>query len=320
MLTAGKSPVPPAAMDAARGGPIKANFDSVYLENDPREYYRVLYGLDYVIPQIAKPVFLAVIAELERLRGRPLRVLDIGCSYGNNAALLQFPLDLDRIAARYRELSAATVGLAELVVLDRAYFRSWPRRSIEFVGLDASRPAIDYARAVGLIHHGIAGDFEFAPLPPEADGILRGIDLVVSTGTVGYVTERTLSRVLEAIGQPAPWVASFVLRMFPYDRIAATLAGAGLRTEKLHGATFVQRRFQSAQECAQVLERLRGLGLDPTGKEAEGLFHAEFFLSRPLSDTAGRPLESIVSLTQGTDRPLGPRFASTPAGTIRLVR
>jgi SAM-dependent methyltransferase len=301
-------------------GVAKANFDSIYEQPDPRAYFRELCGLDYIIPDLAQPVFAAIVSELERLRGRPLRVLDIGCSYGINAALLQFPIDLDRMARRYAELPESLVGPAQLAMLDRSYFRSWPRRTIEVVGLDASEPAINYARTTGVLHAGISGNFENAPLPASAREVLRGIDLVISTGAVGYVTERTMAKVLDAIGQPRPWFASFVLRMFPYDPIAQSLHSAGLVTERLAGATFIQRRFQTEGECSDVLARLEAMGIDTQGKESEGMFHAEFYLSRTPSDAAARPLTEMVSISQGQGHAFGRRFVRRAGEPIRLVR
>ena len=312
------------ATEAASAAPLaataKANFNTIYEQPDPRAYFRELYGLDYIIPELARPVFLALVGALERQRGRPLRVLDIGCSYGINAALLQFPIDLDRLARRYAELPESIVGPAQLAMLDRNYFRSWPRRAIEVIGLDASGPAVTFARTTGVLHDGIIGDFERDVLPPKAIETLRGIDLVISTGAVGYVTERTFAKVLNAIGAPRPWVASFVLRMFPYDRMSDTMESMGLVTEQLSGATFVQRRFESERECRDVLERLRAQEVDPQGKEAEGMLHAGFHLSRPAADIASDPLAGLISLTQGLRHPFGRRYVSRPGEPVRLVR
>ena len=146
---------------------------------------------------------------------------------------------------------------SELIMLDRSYYRSWPRHEIEFIGCDLSKPAVDYARAVGLIKHGLVGNFEVQPLPGTAEEILRGVDLIISTGSIGYVTERTIGRLLAAIGKPAPWIASFVLRMFPYDRIEESLSAAGLVTEKMQGITFVQRRFQRLNSASGILVHIR---------------------------------------------------------------
>lgn len=299
---------------------IKANFDTIYVEPDPREYYRVLFGLDYIIPELARPIFARIIGALEELRGRPIRVLDIGCSYGNNAALAQFPVDIERLASRYTRLQMESVTTEELIELDRHYYRSWPRREIEFIGCDISKPAIDYARRVGVIKDGIVGNYEDEEISVADRKLLKGIDLIISTGAIGYVTERSITRLLDAIGEPAPWVASFVLRMFPYDNIARALGTVGLKSEKLPGVTFVQRRFQSQSEYMHVLDKLEEIGVDPQGKESAGLFHAEFFLSRPSSEAAHYPLEDLATVEKGGGRAFGRRFRRSQDGEILLMR
>jgi hypothetical protein len=135
---------------------------------------------------------------------------------------------------------------------------------------------------------------------------VRQADLIISTGCVGYVGERTFESLIKLFpSETAPWVASFVLRMFPYGKIEDMLANHALATEKLTGATFVQRRFQDTAEAEEALANIRALGLDPTGKEGDGLYHAEFFLSRPQSEVSREPLGEIVSVASGAGRLAG---------------
>jgi hypothetical protein len=91
-----------------------------------------------------------------------------------------------------------------------------------------------------------------------------------------------------------PWIANFVLRMFPFDAIEETLSEWGYTTEKLHGQTFAQRQFASVEEQEQVLEHLVKRGIDPTGKESEGQLLAEFYLSRPAKEAVAVPLDQLV--------------------------
>ncbi|HRN83307.1 MAG TPA: class I SAM-dependent methyltransferase [Hyphomicrobium sp.] len=286
----------------------KACFDSIYSHPDPREYYRVLGGLNYVIPDLAKGIFRNLISALEDLKGRPIKVLDLGCSYGNNAALIRFPLEFARLQQRYMDLQTAEISTRELIALDRHFYASWPKHDVEIVGCDVSQPAVEFARAVGLIDAGVTQNLEQEPLSEASREALRGVDLIISTGAIGYVTERTLSRVLEAIGEPRPWVASFVLRMFPYDSFANLLDRYGHVTEKLNGVTFVQRRFQSEQEFRKVLHQLEVLGIDSRNKESEGLFHSEFYLSRPSGDCTEHRIEDLASVSSGICLPYGRRF------------
>lgn len=296
----------------------KACFDSIYSHSDPREYYRVLGGLNYVIPDLAKGIFRNLIAALEDIKGRPVKVLDVGCSYGNNAALIRFPLDFARLQQRYLDLQNAEISTRELIDLDRHFYRSWPRHDVEIIGCDVSRPALDFARSVGLIDGVVAQNLEEEELSKACRDALRGVDLIISTGAIGYVTERTLARLLEGIGEPRPWVASFVLRMFPYDNFANLLDEHGHVTEKHAGVTFVQRRFQSEQEFRQVLEQLDTLGIDSRNKEAEGLFHSEFYLSRPPADCTDHPIEDLASVSSGICLPYGRRFRLGDDSVVRF--
>lgn len=92
-----------------------------------------------------------------------------------------------------------------------------------------------------------------------------------------------------------PWVASFVLRMFPYDVIEKTLTAAGLKTERLQGHLFSQRCFSTPQEQQHVAEELMRLGLDPSRELTDDRYYAEFFLSRTPDEVSERPLEILLN-------------------------
>lgn len=303
-----------------REDPPKACFDDIYIQDDPREYFRVLYGLDYIIPDLARGIFGNVAAALEDQRGRPIKVLDLGCSYGINAILLRTPLDLARLAHRYSDLAANELSPEECAELDRRYFRAWPRQRMTIVGLDSSAPAISYAKQVGVIDEGLALDLESRPLTPAGREMLRDVDLIISTGCVGYVTERTFAQILEAIEGPMPWVASFVLRMYPYTAIAGELRRNGLVTEKFEGATFTQRRFHSELECLEVLKCLDEIGISTRGKEDEGLLQAEFHLSRSPADIAAIPLKDVANVTTGERHTFGRRYRRVADDELVLQR
>jgi SAM-dependent methyltransferase len=268
----------------------------------------VLYGLDYIIPDLARGIFRSVASVVSERRNRPIKVLDLGCSYGTNAILLRTPIDLARLAQRYADLSAHGLATCELTKLDQKYFRSWPHQPISIVGLDASAPAIAYAVETGALDDGIALDLENDELSPRARELLRDVDLIISTGCIGYVSEHTFSKILDAIEGPMPWIASFVLRMYTYTAIDTELRRRGLATEKLEGTTFVQRRFHSERECWDVLRCLDQAGVSTLDKESEGLLHAEFYLSRSLPDLKAIPLEQVVSVSTGQNHTFGRRY------------
>lgn len=298
----------------------KANFDSIYRESDPRQYFSVLGALDYMIPDIAGPIVNQLLAAKSSLsakakpNGTKLTVLDIGCSYGINAAVHRFPLSFRALRDRYASAEMAALPSDEVARLDRNFYASWPETgSARFIGLDIAGPAVQYALSVGLLDAGIVGDFEScAPGPRDAE-ILQHTDVILSTGCVGYVTERTFRAILNSMERP-PWIVSFVLRMFPYDDIAEELSKRGMVTERLAGATFVQRRFRDVEELTACLTALRRRGIDTTGLESEGCYQAELFLSRPQEEARAAALEDMVTVTSGRNRPVGPRYVQVGSG------
>ena len=84
--------------------------------------------------------------------------------------------------------------------------------------------------------------------------------------------------------------------MFPFDPIQQTLSKFGYVTEKVETQTFLQRRFATQEERRQVLARLDGLGIDADGREAEGWYHAEAFISCPEEDCSSFDLRPLVSM------------------------
>lgn len=281
---------------------IKANFDAIYRQEDPRHYYLALGSLDYVIPEVASPAFLQLASRLSAQKGRPVTILDVGCSYGVLSAVMRHGLTMDQLRERYASPSIRGLTSARLAAFDTHYFAGWPgHEDIRFFGFDISPSAIAYARLVGLIDEGLAADLETSPLSESARAMISKVDMIVSTGAVGYVTEKTFSKLLSAFepGQE-PWVASFVLRAFDYKSFSLCLAERGLLTERFEGATFVQRRFRDLSEYENTIRILDETGIDPAGKEADGLLHAELFVSRPEQETKNAPLNEIVSLSSGS--------------------
>lgn len=294
---------------------FKADFDEIYRRPDPRAYYQVLGGLDYVIPEVARPIFTQLAERLVAARGRPITILDIGCSYGVNAALLRYGLSLRQLQNRYLSHPLRALDAEQVAKYDARYFSGWPPRSdMKIMGLDTSAEAIAYARKAGILADGEARNLETEPLNERLRELIAGVDMVISTGCVGYITDITFQKIMQAAPtREPPWIASFVLRMFEYQKIAQTLARHGLVTEKLAGATFVQRRFQSRAEMQETLKALDALDIDPTGKEAEGLLHAELFVSRPEASTATADLTEIVSLTNGATFEIGNQRRLAPS-------
>jgi SAM-dependent methyltransferase len=263
----------------------KASLDHLYVQEDPRAYFGALRELDYCIPQLAKQYFAKLAQDFREARrlgeGERATVVDVGCSYGVNAALATCDATIDELYERYAGPEVAGLSRDELLTRDRAFVRS--RTDLDaprFVGLDASAPALAYAREAGLLAATVHADLEADGPTAGQRAVLGAADLVISTGCLGYVTERTIRRVAESAAGPLPWMAHFVLRMFPYAPVAESLAELGYETSHVEGV-FKQRRFVSDEERALVLDSLADVGVDPTGLESDGWLYARLHISLP---------------------------------------
>lgn len=274
----------------------KVTLDHIYTQSDPRAYFSALRAFDYQIPGLAKPYFGTLIEDYRSTRRvSTAQVLDIGSSYGINAALLRCDLTITDLYERYCD--AGSLGHAALVARDRELVRTRAGGpQARFVGLDIAQPALSYACETGFLDAAVHADLErSAPTPSQLEA-LANTDLVISTGSLGYVGANTLAQVVTA-SRRAPWMAHFVLRMFPFDAIEESLSGFGYDTVRLDGV-FKQRRFISAEEQSRVLDTLSGVGVDPTGLESDGWLYAELHVSSPRDGTAPRFLENLQRTNQ----------------------
>lgn len=275
----------------------KSNLDHIYTQTDPRPYFSTLKPLHYIIPEQAKSIFEALCETVAADRPEEeITVVDVGCSYGINGALLKYDISMDDLYRRYGSHEADDLSRAELLSHDREMLDHCPRNeNLNLIGLDTSEEAVHYAMEAGYLDQGIVANLEQGELGPGEAEIIQHADMIISTGCVGYVTENTFSSLLKPFKtDPLPWVASFVLRMFPYDSIIHELAEKGLLTEKLLEHEFVQRDFESDEEKSHVIQRLKAIEIDPAGKEAEGKYYADFFLSRPEDEIKENPLSDIL--------------------------
>jgi SAM-dependent methyltransferase len=290
--------------DFSKINEAKMDFTDLYTSNDPRNYFKYLGQLDYIIPHLAQPIFSQLIRARQEVQDEPVTVLDVGCSYAINGALMKYAVDYEALRQRYTSPPLQGLSSDEKLSLDRNFYRAWPKHpDVKVIGLDVSTSAVRYAEASGILDRGLAIDLESRDPTPEEAAILADVDVIVSTGCVGYVTAKTFQRIAKVARKGrAAWAANFVLRMFPFDNIATTLAGQGLVTERYEGATFVQRRFANREEMESTIKAVEGRGLDTDGYETEGLYHSNLFVSRPAEEIARRPIQELVTVISGANK------------------
>ncbi|KUL23309.1 hypothetical protein ADL12_40305 [Streptomyces regalis] len=272
------------------------SFDEIYDQPDPRDFFRVLGRWNYQTPQHAQGVFRRMAAARARTAhtAGPVTVLDICCSYGINAALLNHNLTLEDLYAHYASPQAAALTTAELIEWDRAYYAAHRRpEAARVIGLDIAANAIDYALAVGLLDEGFAENLEVAPPTAALRRAAQPTRLITITGGASFLSPRTFQPLLAAAHRQV-WVVAFVLRTGSYQPIAEGLTPHGLITEKAAAPTYPQRRFTSAHEQRHAVHAVIAAGEDPRGKETDGYFHTAVHLSRPTKDTTAFPLDTLL--------------------------
>jgi len=264
-----------------------------------------LWRVDYVAPRNGHLLFPALIQAKKRDGGgssEETTVVDLACSYGVNGVLLKYDVTLNDLFERYRSEELAALSSEELAVADAEFFGSRKREAApRVVGIDVAENAIRYALRAGLVDAGFAQNLEEDEPTDDLAKAVSGGDLLTVTGGIGYAWESTFNRLLGRMTKEGelPWVATFPLRMVDYGPIVEVLSRHGLVTEKLEGHTFVQRRFESAEEREYVLGELEGMGIDPEGRESAGYYHSEFYLSRPREEAAEVPIDALLGASLG---------------------
>ncbi|UVK48577.1 hypothetical protein BPNPMPFG_007982 (plasmid) [Mesorhizobium sp. AR07] len=259
----------------------KHDFTASYNGRWPHAYFRACLAVDYMLPDRAKPIFERIFADYRRIRNKTkLKIIDVGCSYGVNAALLRTDLDLDDLYAAYLEPSGSLSREEEIE--HRAFFRNQGLRDdIQFVGVDPSFRAVRYALDLGLLEAGVAADLETRDLTIKERSALADADILISTGCVGYATERTFARVYEASATSRPWVVAFVMHRFSYDDIAAALRAFSLETRPLERFRQRQSRFSTSKELRAILKAMAKLGIEDRLERTTGYIYASCYISAP---------------------------------------
>ncbi len=287
----------------------KVSFAHVYDLRDPRGYFNTLGKFDYSIAGDGQRLFRMLLETRKNgTDDSPACVVDVCCSYGINAALLKHHVTLDDLYERYGSEELRTLSDEELAVADAEYYGSRRRENASrVVGVDVASNAVSYGLRAGLLDAGAAENLEDGDPSEALRREVSRADLMVVTGGVGYISGRTFGRLLDCCaGRPTPWVAAFALRWVRYEEISSALSGYGLVTESLGGHTFRQRRFVNDAEREYALTELAAMGIDPEGKESEGYYHANFYLSRPREQVLEKPvhelLEPVLEAGEPSDR------------------
>jgi SAM-dependent methyltransferase len=272
----------------------KTNFADVYDQPDPAAYYQRFATLDYRIPAYNVDLLRAVLSEAG---SEHHRIVDVCCSYGINAALLNHDLTLAQLYAHYQRDRPSTGE--DGACHDRAFFAT--RRlpdAVEVVGVDVSEPAIRYAIDAGLLSGAVTTDLEHAAPTAAEAARLADATVICISGGLGYVTATTFLSIVGS-AERLPIVTGFALRWVDLRPLVQVLSTWGFWTAVATGRPYPQRRFASDADRAAALSGLSRLRLPPTVVELRGYHAAIPFIAVPRAHPGRRAILRLLSRLPG---------------------
>lgn len=156
--------------------------------------------------------------------------------------------------------------------------------NLEFYLIDTSKPALNFAKKAGLCEDAFCINLEQDSVPVEFNETLSNIDLVISTGCVGYIGWKSFEKLFESISDsrgPLPIFAFTALRIFPMDNIERVFKENNFELIKTRIGPLKQRRFHNEKEMSKTVELLQTRGIQTENLEETGYYFAEFFIGGP---------------------------------------
>ena len=273
----------------------KDDFDRVYDLEDPSPYYTALRPSDYRMPAVLAGVMKAIHGPMCAARGAggALRVLDFACGYGAIGALLRHDVSMAELYARYGERHWRPVDARRYWAEDASFFaaRREATAVFELGGADIAGVALEYAEAQGFLdrifHENLADN-----APSEALAhFLRGVDLVVESGSVGGLLPVAYERILDGCGKAnLPWFLYSPRPDVDWASLNALWAERGYRTESLGTDPIRYRKALAAHEREDMLRITRELGMRDEAVMRDGYLLVDMTLARPEADAGNPPI------------------------------
>ncbi len=264
----------------------KVDFNDVYTAKTPHAYIASMAENGYEIGECARPFCCEAVKLLQEKNGVtwPVQLLDVGCSYGIGSAFVKYNCTFDELVAFFS--SRVPEGYTTACETTRQWLNvTAPEYDLRCVGLDSSKPAIQFATDAGLLDGAITCNFENNENPSKEDvSWIRGCNLLMSTGAIGYVTERTLDVVMSNLGKSHP--GSFgpiammtILRMFETEQIKKCFEKHGFSFCKIPDVRLPQRNFANEDEKLQILTVLHDRKIETSDWEDKGKLFADLYIA-----------------------------------------
>ena len=276
----------------------KDDFGRVYDLEDPSPYFTALRPSDYRMPAVLAAALKVIHRPVREARDASdaLRVLDFACGYGAIGALLRHDVSMAEIYAWYAGRHWLPADARRYWEADAAFFAVRREASVTFEigGADIAGIALEYAAALGFLdrifHENLVDD---AP-SEELTRFLRGVDLVIESGSLGDLLPVAFGRILDACtGTDRPWFLYCPRPDVDWTALHALWAERGYRTESLGSEPVRYRRALAAREQADMLRVTRALGRPDHTVMRNGYLLVDMTLARPEADSGNPPIAQL---------------------------
>ena len=276
----------------------KDDFGRVYDLEDPGPYFNALRPSGYRMPEVLAGALKAIHRSVCAARdaGDTLRVLDFACGYGAVGALLRHRVSMRELYARYADRQWQPGGGRTNWEADAEFFavRHAGSRGFEIGGTDIARTALEYAEAMGFVDRIFPANLVDDP-PSEALGrFLRGVDLVVESGSLGELLPAAFERILDCgPGGRPPWFLYGPRPDTDWTGLDRLWAARGYRAESLGAEPVRYRRPLGAPEHADILRATRALGRADESVMRDGYLLVDMTLARPETEAGNPPIGQL---------------------------
>lgn len=269
---------------------IKKDFSSIYNKPTPYDYLLEMRRLEYRIPDFTSPLYQFLADKIRSHIKQPVKIFDIGSSYGINSALMTFDISMNDLYNFFIRKNPQSITKAA------NFFAQLPRRHpyLEFYLLDVCNEALKFAKQANFCKEYYSSNLEEETPDKNMQQRLPYIDLFISTGGIGYVGKKTFEKLFRCINtnknnsatyeniiMPKPIFAFSLLRIFPEEEIKNTFEKNDFVLIKSEVKPLKQRKFYDKTEKNQALSLLRSRGIDTSSLESNGFYYADFFVGGP---------------------------------------
>lgn len=260
---------------------VKKDFSDIYTRKQPTPYLEEMKNLEYRIPDQTKPLYKHLAERVVNYKKKSVKILDLGSSYGINSALLNHELIMSELDSFFLKDNPSPS-----IKSTQDFFDDLPNNNsnLEFYLVDTSAQALDFAENAGLCNDSFCVNLEKEIVPSRLQQAMQDIDLIISTGCVGYIGEKSFSKIFSQIENdkgPLPIFAFTVLRIFNTINIESVFKENNFELIKTKIGPLKQRRFYDKVEMNDTLDLLKHKNIETKNLEENGYYFADFYVGGP---------------------------------------